>query len=116
MYLIRDRNNTAVAHVVNNIIFNVNHSHVLGIVIGDCFYGQRKKAVGKLFNEKAYLVSGEIVGSVEVYSNGSKESVKKEYLVAAWKILSGIEDHTIEWIVPKKVWNNAPFSSHFDSE
>ncbi|MEY3432380.1 MAG: hypothetical protein RL131_316 [Bacteroidota bacterium] len=114
MYLIRDRNNNAVAYIVNNIIFNEDRSRVLGIVIGDCFYGRRKNVIGKLFNDRAYLVSGEIIGSIEVFSSGSKESVKKEYLQAAWEILSEIKDHTTHWIVPKKVWNNSPFSIHFE--
>lgn len=114
MYLIRDRTGKAVAHLIKNIIFNEDRSIVLGIVIGDCIYGKGKKVVGKFFNEKAYLVSGEIIGTIEVYTSGYKESIKKEQLLAGWNILSQIEDHTTHWIIPKRLWNNLPFAAHFE--
>ncbi len=38
------------------MILDTNHEHVIGILIGDCFFGHNKKVVGKIINQTVYLL------------------------------------------------------------
>ena len=50
MYLIQNQNKETVAFIENMMILDPQHEHVIGILIGDCFFGRNKKVVGKIFN------------------------------------------------------------------
>ena len=66
MYLIQDQKKETIAYIENMMILDTNHEHVIGILIGDCFFGHNKKVVGKIINQTVYLINGEIVGKIEL--------------------------------------------------
>jgi hypothetical protein len=104
MYIIKNKIGEVVAVVQNNIVFSSNEHAVIGILIGDCLYGKAFKMIGKIFNSTVYLLNGNIAGIVE-FSNAHKVKViKKEHMVDAWAILSGVKEHTSQWITDKKTW------------
>ena len=51
MYLIQDQKKETIAYIENMMILDTNHEHVIGILIGDCFFGRNKKVVGKIINQ-----------------------------------------------------------------
>ena len=64
MYIVLDQQNNPIALLENMMILDYNDKSVIGILIGDCFFGKQNHVIGKIFNEYAYLVSGDIIGKV----------------------------------------------------
>jgi len=112
MYIIVDQEGKKIAHINNMIILDADREKVLGILIGDCFFGKSPKVIGKIFNSTAYLVNGEIVGKVERNKELKSSSIKKAQLLEAWDILSNIKEHTCEWIKETKKWSKKSLLEH----
>ena len=79
MYLIQDQKKDTIAYIENMMILDTNHEHVIGILIGDCFFGHNKKVVGKIINQTVYLLNGEIVGKVELNQAYKSANIKKAF-------------------------------------
>lgn len=114
MYLIQNQNKETVAYIENMMILDHQHEHVLGILIGDCFFGRNKKVVGKIFNQTAYLLNGELVGKIELNKEYKSSSIKKSLMLEAWDILMSISEHTAAWIEVTKKWSKIPFAKHLE--
>ena len=112
MYIIVDQEGKKIAHINNMIILDVERENVLGILIGDCFFGKSPKVVGKIFNATAYLTNGEIVGKVERNRELKSSIIKKAQLLEAWDILTNIKEHTCEWIKETKKWSRKSLLEH----
>ena len=104
MYIIKNKSEVVVAVIQNNIVFSVQDQVVIGILIGDCLYGKSFMMAGKIFNSTVYLLNGQIAGRVEVGQSHKIKVIKKEHMVDAWAILSGVKEHTSQWIIEKKAW------------
>ena len=104
MYIINNKSEVVVAVIQNNIVFSVQDQVVIGILIGDCLYGKSYKMAGKIFNSTVYLLNGQIAGKVEVGQAFKIKVIKKEHMIDAWAILSGVKEHTSQWIIEKKAW------------
>ena len=104
MYIIKNKNENVVAVIQNNIVFSAENHEVVGILIGDCLYGKSFKMIGKIFNSTVYLLNGNIVGVVEASTAYKVKVIKKEHMVEAWAILTGVKEHTSQWITEKKTW------------
>ncbi len=105
MYVVSNKMNEVVAVIQNNIVFTAQNHVVVGILIGDCLYGKSYKMVGKIFNSTVYLLNGSIVGMVNVDHEHKVKVIKKEHMIEAWAILSGVKEHTSQWIIEKKTWS-----------
>jgi hypothetical protein len=114
MYLIQDQKKETIAYIENMMILDTNHEHVIGILIGDCFFGRNKKVVGKIINQIVYLLNGEIAGKVELNQEYKNTSIKKSLMVEAWDFLMNINEHTGAWIEITKKWSKTPFLSHLN--
>ena len=114
MYLIQNQNKETVAYIENMMILDHQHEHVIGILIGDCFFGRNKKVVGKIFNQTAYLLNGELVGKIELNKEYKSSSIKKSLMLEAWDILMSISEHTAAWIEVTKKWSKIPFAKHLE--
>lgn len=112
MYIIRNKSEEVIAVIQNNIVFSVSEHNVLGIIIGDCLYGKSFRMVGKIFNSTVYLINGQIAGKVEVSQVYKVKVIKKEHMMEAWFILSGVKEHTNQWIIEKKAWSNKELREH----
>lgn len=109
MYKILDQDKETVAYIQNMMILNKKREKVIGLIIGDCFFGQDNKVIGKIIDQKVYLLNGEIVGTVEVNKDKKEPSLKKGLMLEAWEILSNIKSHTSEWITISKKWSKKSF-------
>jgi hypothetical protein len=112
MYTILNQKGESVAYIQNMMIMDLQLEHVHGILIGDCFFGKKNHIIGKIFNKTAYLVNGEIVGTVVLNTAYKNVALKKANMQAAWDILSHIKDHTSPWIVETKKWSTKPLMFH----
>lgn len=109
MYKILDQDKETVAYIQNMMILNKKREKVIGLIIGDCFFGQDNKVIGKIIDQKVYLLNGEIVGTVEVNKYKKEPGLKKGLMLEAWEILSNIKSHTSEWITISKKWSKKSF-------
>ncbi len=104
MYVVKNQQGEVIVVVRNNIVFSEVDNIVVGILIGDCLYGKSKSMVGKIFNSTVYLLNGELAGKVEANNAHKVKTIKKEHMVEAWSILSGVKDHTSTSITEKNIW------------
>ena len=99
MYIVLDQQNNPIALLENMMILDYNDKSVIGIIIGDCFFGKKNHVIGKIFNDHAYLVTGEIIGSVikpsTKYTNFFIGIGFFKYFKNSWIIIIGIFDSII---------------------
>lgn len=112
MYTILNQKGEKVAHIQNMMILDLAQEQVLGILIGDCFFGRKHVVIGKIFNKTAYLINGEIVGKIVNNPVFKNVALKKAQMQAAWDILSNIKEHTSTWIVETNKWATKPLLFH----
>ncbi len=105
MYKILDQEKETVAYIQNMMILNKKREKVIGLLIGDCFFGHDNKVVGKIIDGTAYILSGEIVGKIEMNKDKKDPAPKKGLMLEAWDILSNIKSHTSDWITITKKWS-----------
>ncbi|NCW12404.1 MAG: hypothetical protein EBV82_04420 [Chitinophagia bacterium] len=106
MYLLVNQKNETVAYVQNMMILDDTQEHVIGILIGDCFFGKKDhKLIGKIFNQTAYLVNGEIVAKLVLNKDYKSSNIKKSLMTEAWDILMNVNEHTSTWIKESKKWS-----------
>ena len=58
MYKILNQEKETVAYIQNMMILNKKREKVIGLVIGDCFFGNDTKVIGKIIDQKVYLLNG----------------------------------------------------------
>lgn len=104
MYILLNKEREPIAYIENMMLLDASTKKVIAIIIGDCFFGKKEQVIGKIFNEHAYLVSGEIIAFVIRNPNYVSTSPTKDQMEAAWDILAGITKHTSDWIIEKNTW------------
>ncbi len=112
MYTILNQKGEKVAYIQNMMIMDMSQEQVLGILIGDCFFGKKNNVIGKIFNKSAYLINGEICGKIINNEEYKNIALKKYQMQAAWEILSNIKEHTSTWIVETNKWSNRVLLDH----
>jgi hypothetical protein len=105
MYKIVNQEKETVAYIQNMMILNKKREKVIGLLIGDCFFGNDNKVIGKIIDQTAYLLNGEIIGIVEMNKDKKDPAPKKGLMLEAWAILSNIKSHTSDWITISKKWS-----------
>jgi hypothetical protein len=105
MYKIINQEKETVAYIQNMMILNKKREKVIGLLIGDCFFGNDNKVIGKIIDQTAYLLNGEIIGKIEMNKDKKDPAPKKGLMLEAWDILSNIKSHTSEWITLSKKWS-----------
>jgi hypothetical protein len=109
MYKVLNQDNETVAYIQNMMILNKKREKVIGLVIGDCFFGNDDKVIGKIIDHKVYLVNGDIIGTIETNKDKKEPEPKKGLILEAWEILSNIKSHTSDWITISKKWSKKSF-------
>ncbi len=105
MYKILNQEKETVAYIQNMMILDKKKDKVIGLLIGDCFFGNDNKVIGKIIDQTVYLINGEIVGKVEMNKDKKDPTPKKGLMLEAWDILSNIKSHTSDWITISKKWS-----------
>ena len=109
MYKILNQEKETVAYIQNMMILNKKREKVIGLVIGDCFFGNDNKVIGKIIDQKVYLLNGDIIGIIETNKDKKESEPKKGLLLEAWDILGNIKSHTSDWITISKKWSKKSF-------
>jgi methionyl-tRNA formyltransferase len=77
MQVIQNQEDQGIAFVRNNIIFRSGDEQVIGIKIGDCFFGKSPRVVGKIINGLIYTLEGEIIGQCTQYAAPNEKFATK---------------------------------------
>jgi hypothetical protein len=110
MNSIVDKDGEIVAYLYQNVIIDTKREKVLGVILGNCFFGKSKEPLGKFFQNKFYKKSGKIVAKLgEKYSKDEFPENDFHIINEAWKSLLDIKDHICVWIEPKKDWGKKEF-------
>ncbi len=110
MNSIVDKDGEIVAYLFQNVIIDTKKEKVLGVILGNCFFGKSKEPLGKFFQNKFYKKSGKIVAKLgEKYSKDEFPENDFHIINEAWKSLLEIKDHICIWIEPKKDWGKKNF-------
>lgn len=97
-----------IAYQYQNMLIHPDNWQVLGLVLGNCVFNQRAKVLGKLFQQKVYDLSGEVLASKADASIPLPGSFSPtNCLLQAWKILVMIKDHSCPWVATKNKWSAA---------
>jgi hypothetical protein len=112
MYIIQDKNKAKVAWLRNNIIISIYDEKVIGVTLGHCVFSVNGELIGKIFNNKFFLSTGKIIGTV-INLPVEYEFNELTTLNDAWKIISKIKEHQCIWINETQVWDTSNFFDHF---
>lgn len=94
-----------IAYQYLNMILHPDNMQVLGLVLGNCVFDQKAKLLGKLFQQKVYNMSGEVLASKSEASLPLPANMDlTPCIMDAWKILLMIKDHTCSWVTTKNAW------------
>jgi hypothetical protein len=105
-----------VAYLYLNIILDKKQEKVWGILLGNCFFGQQKKPIGKFFNGLFRKKTGKIIAKLDSKVNSEKPQNHSEVLYNAWKLLQGLKEHDCEWIEEKEGWAKIGFEEYLSEK
>jgi len=110
MNSIVNKEGKVIAYLYQNVILDIEKKKVIGVLLGNCFFGKSKAPLGKFFKDAFRKKNGKIIGKL-----GEKlthdESIKNdiEIIKTAWSSLLEIKDHVCIFIEEKKEWTKKDF-------
>ncbi|MEO8171430.1 MAG: hypothetical protein ABI581_00050 [Sediminibacterium sp.] len=105
MQALRNHSGELIAYQYLNMILHPDNLQVLGLVLGNCVFDLKAKVLGKLFQEKVYNFSGEVLASRSNASLPLPVNMDTTHCIMdAWKILLMIKDHSCPWVTTKETW------------
>lgn len=108
MQALHNHSGELIAYQYLNMILHPDNMQVLGLVLGNCVFDQKAKVLGKLFQQKVYNMSGEVLASKSDASLPLPENMNVTgCIMDAWKILLMINDHSCPWVTTKNTWAQA---------
>ena len=110
MNSIVNKDGETIAYLYQNAIIDVKKEKVLGVILGNCFFGKSKAPIGKFFNDTFRKKNGKIIAKLgKKYSRDDIPENHAHLIYEAWKSLSDIKDHVCVWVDEKKEWANKEF-------
>lgn len=106
MTSIVDKNGNTIAYMYLTIILDVDQKNVLGLILGNCLFGNEKSPVGKFFKDTFRKKDGEILALLGKEVFPEKPQDEKRILRDAWVMLNHVEDHICMWVEEKDKWSN----------
>ena len=97
-----------IAYQYQNMLIHPDSFQVLGIVLGNCVFGNQAKMLGKLFQQKVYSLNGEVLASKSDASLPEPATLDAKGCVRqAWQIVVKIKDHVCPWVNARDAWSRA---------
>jgi len=110
MNTIVNKEGEVIAYLYQNVILDLEKKKVLGVLLGNCFFGKSKAPLGKFFKEAFRKKNGKIIGKLGEklnHDNNIKNDI--EIIKTAWSSLLEIKDHVCIFIEEKKEWTKKDF-------
>ena len=116
MTTIVDKSGKTVAFLYQNIILDLNQEKVVGLILGNCVFGQQQAPAGKFFKDTFRKKNGKIIAKLGKDNSSQKPKNEKQLLLSAWQLLSQMKDHVCMWIDEKDTWTKEEFLEYLSVE
>jgi len=94
-----------VAFLHKKMLIDLSGKYVLGLVVGNCVFGNQADPIGKIFNNILRDTNGSIVAKLEP-ENKTKLTVDETMLMnATWELLMKVKTHVCPWIPEMHTWS-----------
>jgi hypothetical protein len=101
-----------VAYLHLNIILNIEQNKVLGLILGNCVFGEADVPVGKFFKDSFRKTNGKIIAELGEETSPVRPSNEPAILKQAWEKLAAVKNHLCMWVDEKNEWSEKSFT-HF---
>ena len=100
-----------VAFLHLNIIINQQQDTVLGLILGNCVFGETDAPVGKFFKDCFRKINGKIIAELGEETSPVRPSDEPFILKQAWEKLTAVKNHLCVWVDEKDEWSEENFLS-----
>lgn len=100
-----------IAYLHLNIILNTAQDKVLGLILGNCVFGESDAPVGKFFKDSFRKTNGKIIAELGEETSPVRPSNEPAILKQAWENLTAVKNHLCVWVEEKSEWSEESFSS-----
>lgn len=107
---IADKHGSTVAYLYNNIILDINRENVVGVILGNCVFGDAPQPIGKYFKNTFRGVNGKMIAVTGDAEQRHTNINELKVLDGAWKILKKVKEHVCGWIQEAEEWADITFS------
>lgn len=104
-----DQQGNTIAYLHLNIILNQHQDAVLGLVLGNCVFGEAEAPIGKFFKDTFRTMNGKIVAELGEGTSPARPLNESAILKQAWSKLTAVKDHLCMWIEEKNSWSDENF-------
>lgn len=111
--IINDKGET-IAYLYLTIILDVHQSKVLGLILGNCVFGQHTAPIGKFFKDTFRKQNGRIAAKLGKEVFPKKPADEKQILTDAWAMLSNVKEHVCMWVEENEKWAQESFVSFLE--
>lgn len=102
---VTDKQGNIVAYLYNNIVLDNSMQTVMGVILGNCVFGDAPTPLGKFFNNVFRGTNGKVVAVAQNVEKPASAINKVHILDGAWKILMRIKEHVCGWIPEVEEWS-----------
>jgi len=106
---INDKNGTTVAYLYNNVILDAGSENVVGVVLGNCVFGDAEQPIGKYINNTFRAINGKMIAVTSEIKKTNIRINELKVLDGAWKILKKVKAHVCGWIQEAEGWADITF-------
>lgn len=111
--IVNDKDET-VAYLYQTIILDISQTKVLGLILGNCVFGQHTAPVGKFFKDTFWKQNGKIVAKLGSEIFPCKLANERQILADAWLMLSNVKEHVCMWVEEKEKWSQESLVSFLE--
>ena len=101
-----DQFGNTIAYLHKQMLIDTSCEIVLGLIIGNCVFGNRAEPVGKFFNNTLRDTDGRITAKTEPQRFYTTKVNDSDLLKATWQILMHIKSHVLGWIPEINIWSD----------
>ena len=113
---VTDKHGTIVAYLYNNIVLDISMQTVMGVILGNCIFGDAPSPLGKFFNNAFRNRLGKVVAKAQSVERPGFIIDKVHILEGAWKILKRIKEHVCGWIPEIEEWSDTTLPEFLKAE
>jgi len=100
-----DQFGNTIAYLHKQMLIDTTCEIVLGLIIGNCVFGNKDEPVGKFFNNTIRDVNGRIAAKTEPDRFFTTKVNEPDLLKSTWRILMHIKSHVLGWIPEINIWS-----------
>ena len=108
MHALYNHGGELIAYQYLNVLIHPDSHKVLGLVLGNCVFDRDANVLGKMFQQKVFNLSGEILASKSDESLPLPPNIDTTgCILEGWNILLLINDHSCPWVTVSNTWSPA---------